>query len=105
MTGHERIAKRNIEKCINWIVGGYYNCLQDDTPEYLPESREALEEEIYESAMTNLYDDGYEGYGKAPKEMRFAGEKFVRDTITKMLDEDGDFEEIANYCTNENPRW
>ena len=43
-TGHERIAMRNIRHAINWIVGGYYNCIQDHTPEYLPESREALEQ-------------------------------------------------------------
>ena len=105
MTEHEKIAKRNIKYAINWIVGGYYNCLQDDCPEYLPESREALEEEIYESCMTNLYAPGYEGCGKAPREMRFAGEKFIRYTITEMLDNDGDVEEIADYQTAEGIRW
>lgn len=29
MTGHERIAKKNIVGAFNWIVGGYYNCIQD----------------------------------------------------------------------------
>ena len=105
INGHEKIAGRNIRGAINWILGGYYNCLQDDCPEYLPESREALEEEIYESAMTNFYSRGMELMGRAPREMRFAGEKFIRDLITKMLDEDGDFIEIRDYCTQENPRW
>ena len=97
MNGHEKIAYKNIKHCINYIVGGYYNCLQDDCPEYLYESHEALENEIYESAITNTYGPGYEGYGKAPKEMRFAGESFIRSTIKKLLDKDDDVATIDHY--------
>ena len=97
MTGNEKIAYNNIKHCINWIVGGYYNCLQDDTPEYLYESREALEDEIYDSALNNLYAPGYEGYGKAPKEMRFSGEGFIRKTIKELLDKDDDVATIDHY--------
>ena len=89
-TGHEKIAVRNIRYAVNWIVGGYYNCIQDGYPEYLPTCRKDLADEIYSSAMTNLYRDGYEGYGKAPTEMRFAGERFCRAYIDWMLDNDGD---------------
>lgn len=96
-TGHEAIAARNIHHAINWIVGGYYNCIQDHCPEYLPESREALEAEIYDSAMQNRYAPGYEGYNKAPKEMRFAGEKFCRAYIAWKLDHDDDYQEIAAF--------
>ena len=105
MNEFEKIACRNIHNAINWILGGYYNCLQDDCPEYLPESREALEEEIYTASVNNLYSEGCERIGKAPREMRFAGEKFIRDFITEKLENDGDFIEIRNYCTAENPRW
>ena len=97
MNGNERIAYRNIKHCINWIVGGYYNCLQDHCPEYLYKNREALEQEVYESALNNLYDEGYEGYGKAPKEMRFAGEEFIRKTIKDMLSKDDDVMVIDHY--------
>ena len=97
MTEHEKIASRNIRHAINWIVGGYYNCLQDDMPECLPESYDALKKEIYDSAMQNLYAPGYEGFGKAPKEMRFAGAEFIRNRIEKLLKEDGDVQEIADY--------
>ena len=98
MTEHERIASRNIRYCINWIVGGYYNCLQDDMPECLPESYDALKREIYVSAMQHLYEPGCEMYCKAPKEMRFAGSEFIRNRIEKLLKEDGDVQEIAKYC-------
>lgn len=94
-TGHERIAIRNIRCAINWIVGGYYNDLQDGYEEYLPGSREELANIIYDSAMINLYGDGYEKIGKAPSEMRFAGEKFCRAYINWKLDQDGDVREIA----------
>lgn len=98
MTGHEKIASRNIRHAINWIVGGYYNCLQDDMPEDLPESYEALKAEIYDSAMQNLYAPGYEGCGKAPREMRFAGAEFCKRRIDELCRKDGDVLEIADYC-------
>ena len=94
-TEHEKIAMRNIRGAINWIVGGYYNCIQDGCEEYLPESREQLENELYISALNNLYQPGMECCGRAPKEMRFAGEKFCRAYITWKLEQDGDFQEIA----------
>lgn len=94
-TGHEKIAMRNIRNAINWIVGGYYNCLQDNILEYLPDSLESLENEIYASAMDNLYMPGCEFGGRAPKEMRFAGTEFCRAYIHWKLSEDGDTQEIA----------
>lgn len=79
MNGIEKIAYRNIYHAINYIVGGHYNTIQDNgDPKWLPDSMDALKEEIYDSAMNNLYAPGYEGYGKAPKEMRFSGEAFIR---------------------------
>lgn len=94
-TGHERIAMANIRHAINWIVGGYYNSLQDGYLEYLPKSRKALEEEIYSCAMANLYGVGIEAGGCAPKEMRFAGTAFCRAYISWKLAGDGDVVEIA----------
>lgn len=93
-TGHEKIAIRNIRYAIDWIVGGYYNSLQDGDLEYLPAGREELVEEIYDSAMSDAYGPGYMGCGKAPKEMRFAGEKFCRAYIDYRLEHDGDTAEI-----------
>lgn len=99
LTAHEKIARKNIHHAINWIVGGLYNILQDyddeEAKRYLPKSREDLEEEIYASALNNLYGPGFARFGKAPREMRFAGEDFCRETIKKLLDKDGDTMEIA----------
>ena len=95
----KKIASRNIHNCINNIVGSYYNYLQDydeeEAKRYLPKSRKALEDEIYENAMLNEYKPGVERFGKAPKEMRFAGTEFIRKRIADELAKDGDVMEIA----------
>ena len=95
-TGHEKIAMRNIKYSIDWIVGGYYNCLLDGYEEDLPDSKEALAEEIYSEALVNAYSEGCEHFGRAPKEMRFAGEKFCKAYIEWKLDRDDDVKEIFN---------
>lgn len=94
-TRHEEIARRNIYYAFQWIVGGYYNALQDGNTDYLPKSRKALADEIYDSAMTDLCCPGMVQYGNAPREMRFAGEKFCRAYIEWKLDNDSDTAEIA----------
>lgn len=102
MTGHERIASKNIEWAVNWIVGGYYNTVQDHgEKEWLPDSRDDLVREIYDSAINNKYAEGYEGFGKAPREMKFAGKDFIMAEIERYLQEEENeelIEEIAEYA-------
>ena len=93
MNGHEKIAAKNIQGAFNWLVGGWYNCLQDGYEEDIPALEEA-KEEVYCEAMNNLYVGGGEGFGGAPKEMRFAGEEFCRELIEELFLNDGDAEEI-----------
>lgn len=95
-TGHERIAMANIRGAINWIVGGMYNDYQDGHDEYLPDSFESVANTVYEEAMNNLYGNGFESCGRAPKEMRFAGEKFCRAYIEWKLRQDDDLITIAD---------
>ncbi|MBO5968280.1 MAG: hypothetical protein J6S14_07255 [Clostridia bacterium] len=94
-TGHEKIAMRNIRYAINWIVGGFYNDYQDGNEEYIPDTIKDLEEIIYDESMQNGYGDGFEHSGRAPKEMRFAGEKFCREYIAWKLRKDDDAKELA----------
>ena len=94
-TGHEKIAMQNIRHAINWIVGGYYNDYQDGNYDALPQSRNELEEIVYSESMYNGFGVGVEVWGRAPKEMRFAGEKFCRAYIAWKLDQDEDVKEIA----------
>lgn len=93
MNGHEKIAAKNIEGAFNWLVGGWYNCLQDGYEEDIPSLEEA-KETVYAEAMNNFYKSGGEVYGRAPKEMRFAGEEFCRELIEELFLNDGDAEEI-----------
>lgn len=93
MNGHEKIAARNIKGAFNWLVGGWYNCFQDGYEEDIPSLEEA-KEAVYDGAMNNLYKGGGEIYGRAPKEMRFAGEEFCRELVEELFLNDGDAEEL-----------
>lgn len=94
MNGTEKIAYNNIVACFNYEVGGWYNCIQDNCTQYIPETEKDAKEFIYESAINDRYGNGYCGIRKAPREMRFAGEKFIRETIDKLFAEDDDIASI-----------
>ena len=93
MNGHEKIAAKNIEGAFNWFVGGWYNCFLDGLDEDIPSLEEA-KETVYAEAMNNLYRNGNELIGRAPKEMRFAGEEFCKELVEELFLNDGDAEEI-----------
>ena len=93
MNGHEKIAAKNIEGAFNWFVGGWYNCFLDGLDEDIPSLEEA-KETVYAEAMNNLYRSGNEIVGRAPKEMRFAGEEFCRELVEELFLNDGEAEEI-----------
>ncbi len=96
MTGHERIAAKNIRGAIHWIVGGYYNAYQDGYDEYVPKSKQSIIEEVYDAVMSDAY--GYTfNFGRAPREMRFAGKEFIMNYITKKINEDEDVAELAEH--------
>lgn len=103
LNGHEKIAARNIRGAFNWLVGGWYNCIQDGCEEDIPELEEA-KETVYEEAMNNLYTGSSEHYGRAPKEMRFAGEEFCRSYVDKLFAEDDDALEIWGEETKEDKK-
>lgn len=98
--GWEEIATKNITSAYNWIVGENENTLQDeyeDSSEYQAAYNylhgSEIISDIYNSAMSNEYDDGYCGYGKSPKEMRFAGKEFCMNLIKDLLKRDGYYSE------------
>lgn len=93
MNRHEKIAAKNIEGAFNWGVGEWYNCFLDGLDEDIPSLEEA-KETVYIEAMNNLYKSGNEIYGRAPKEMRFAGEEFCRELVEELFLNDDAVEEI-----------
>lgn len=93
LTGHERIAARNIKGAFNWEFGGIYNAFQDG--EEINLTLNQMKDIIYDCAMDADYrTPGCCGSGRAPKEMRFAGTEFCRNYIDKLFAKDPDVKEI-----------
>ena len=95
MNGNERIAYRNIKAVFNWEVGGWYNCIQDSCPEYIPDTMDEAKQIVYDESVNDYADGGMFATGKAPKEMRFAGTEFIKECIDYLFSKDGDVAEIA----------
>ena len=85
---------RNVRHAVNYIVGGYYNCIQDNTLEYLPKSLQDLIDEIYESSVNNEYDVGYCGYGRKTR-TRLSSKEAIVKYIKELLRDEGDVMAIA----------
>lgn len=87
MNAHEKLAFRFICESMSDIIGGYENSLidnEEDSEEYknaydfLHSGHEALIDFIYYDVMASA-DKG------TAKHMRFAGEAFIRERISKRL--------------------
>lgn len=89
----EQRAKHNIHHAANWIIGGCENTMSDyaeHTEEY-QSAREALldtEElklQIYQAATTEIYDEGFCGWGgdssKILKDIRLLGKEKLMQMI------------------------
>lgn len=96
MNGTEIIAYRNIKGIFNWEVGGWYNCIQDNCIEYIPDTLEEAKEFVYECSLKDFSRPGMYSCGNAPKEMRFAGSEFIRSVIDHLFANDEDALEIAH---------
>lgn len=91
MTGHEKIAARNLRAAFNYEIGSMYNAYLDGKTEF--PSKEEMKDIIYECAICYRYAPGAI-LGPAPTEMRFAGKDFCMKYIDKLFDKDEDVEEI-----------
>lgn len=83
MTAHEKKAARVIKEEFNWIVGGFYNSMQDGWEEDVPDTKEEAMDMVYMAAM-----------GEHEKEIRFAGETFCREYIEHLFANDSDVKEL-----------
>lgn len=96
MNGLQKIALRNIKGIFDWEVGGWYNCLQDGCEELIPDTVSEAKELIYDESLEDAASDGWYRSGAAPVEMRFAGSKFIKESIDALFREDSDVAEIAS---------
>lgn len=90
----EERAKHNIHHAANWIVGGYENTMSDyaeHTEEYQSAKEalldtQALKEEIYHAATTEIYEEGFCGWGgdasRILKDIRLLG----KETLMNLID-------------------
>lgn len=95
MNGNEKIAYKNIKGVFEWEVGGWYNCIQDHCPEYIPDTIQEAKDIIYEESLNDFATQGHYRCGGAPKEMRFAGTDFIRSVIDHLFERDEDVKALA----------
>lgn len=95
MNGTEKIAYKNIKGIFEWEAGGWYNCIQDSCPEYIPDTLEEAKKIIYDESLNDCSGSGFYRCNGAPREMRFAGTEFIWSVIDHLFETDGDALEIA----------
>lgn len=92
MTGHQKIAMKNIRNAFNYEIGGVYNaCVDGYEIDY---TIEEMKEEIYTCAISDMYTGNGVINGAAPTAMRFAGKEFMVKYIDWLFENDDDVKEI-----------
>ena len=94
MTKTEKLARRNIQNCINFELGGYENTLLDyseDTEEYIKAKNfladhEAIVDYIYDCAVSDFYvEGGVFSDTRLISQIKFLG----KEKLIEMVDELG----------------
>ena len=93
MNAHQKVAMQNIKGAFNSEVGAMYNSYIDGYE--ITVSLQDMKDIVYDCAINDDYRiPGMICFGKAPRQMRFAGKQFCLDYIDKLFAEDPDVEEI-----------
>lgn len=95
LTKHQKVAADQLENAYNWIVGCYYNTVQDGEAEEMPPVEDMFDE-VMEEATTHLYGKGMCSQKPAPAAMNFAGKKFLIETLVALFEAEGF--EVPNCC-------
>lgn len=95
LTKHQKVAAEQLDNTYNWIVGGYYNSVQDGEAEEMPPVEDMFDE-VMEEATTHLYGKGMCSQKPAPAAMNFAGKKFLIETLVALFEAEGF--EVPNCC-------
>ena len=93
----QKKAFKNIHHAANWIIGGLENTMVDNLPgteEYESaksklNDHEALVNELYDAAITDIYDVGACFFGKGAesylKDIRFCGKAWLMERCDKRV--------------------
>lgn len=84
---HQLLAKEKVTAAYNWNIGGLENDVQDGNREDMPPIEEMFDL-VLDAVMTEDYGVGYCG-PNVRTELRFAGNKFIRQTLADLFREDG----------------
>lgn len=87
LTRHQLLAKEKVTAAYNWNIGGLENDVQDGNREDMPPIEEMFDL-VLDAVMTEDYGVGYCG-PNVRTELRFAGNKFIRQTLADLFREDG----------------
>ena len=97
----QKNAYLNIYHAANWLLGGLENVLQDYTPdseEYKSakatlEDHEGLVNQLYDMAITDIYDEGSMAFGAGVKsylrDVRFCGKEWLLERCEKRITKAG----------------
>lgn len=89
----QKKAFRNIKFAADWIIGGLENTLLDepeDSEEYKSakaqlDDHEALVDEIYNAAITDIYEEGSVAFGgnaeRTLRDIRFCGKEWLMERV------------------------
>ena len=98
MTKNEKLARRNIQNCINFELGGYENTLLDfpeDAEEYIKAKdfladHVAIVDYIYQCAVTDFYvEGGMFTDTRLISQIKFLGKKKLMEIVEELVSKEG----------------
>ena len=98
MTKNEKLARRNIQNCINFELGGYENTLLDypeDAEEYINAKdfladHEAIVDYIYQCAVTDFYvEGGVYTDNRIICQIKFLGKEKLMSIVEELVSKEG----------------
>ena len=98
MTKNEKLARRNIQNCINFEIGGYENVLLDyseNDAEYI-EAKAFLSDHngivnyIYDCSVSNFYvEGGVYTDTRLISQIKFLGKKKLMEIVEELVSKEG----------------
>ena len=98
MDKREKLARKNIQNCINFEVGGFENSLSDysETDEEYIEAKEILSNHdelvdyIYQCAVTDMYvEGGVFTDNRLISEIKFLGKEKLMSIVDELVSKEG----------------
>ena len=90
MTKNEKLARKNIQNCINFEIGGYENVLLDypeDTEEYI---NEAIVNYIYDCSVSDFYvEGGVYTDTRLISQIKFLGKEKLMSIVDELVSKEG----------------